>query len=309
MEAVSRLKATEIQRIAVPTVGGFHPFLEAKRSEILEVPRRTFKYGETERHKLDVYYPIGLDANYTAPVLVFIYGGGFNSGERTFPEPFDLGYACLGAYFARQGFVTVIPDYRLVPHVKFPGPAEDVRDAIEWIVNNPNNLMIPNSPIPNADLLFVMGHSAGAAHVATMLLLPEILASTDLNSRISGVILNGGGYHFRSLTSDHPSAPIIAQYWGSLEESHQNDVWALLERAPSLTIDELPKILLVEAEREPDWLKAVGKDFKDALEARTGLRIRKIIAAGHNHISPNWALSTGQGEEWAENVVEWMKSE
>ncbi|KAJ3898005.1 hypothetical protein F5879DRAFT_981769 [Lentinula edodes] len=37
-------------------------------------------------------------------------------------------------------------------------------------------------------------------------------------------------------------------------------------------------------------------------------KVPKIIAAGHNHISITFALMSGQGERWAEEVVDWMKA-
>ena len=37
---------------------------------------------------------------------------------------------------SKRRILTVIPDYRLYPHVTFPGPVEDVRDAIAWFLVN-----------------------------------------------------------------------------------------------------------------------------------------------------------------------------
>ena len=38
-----------------------------------------------------------------------------------------------------------------------------------------------------------------------------------------------------------------------------------------------------------------------------GRKVRYDIMKGHNHISPNCALMTGEGEEWAESVAVWAK--
>jgi acetyl esterase/lipase len=63
------------------------------------------------------------------PILIFLYGGGLTGGERT-PSaaaiPDSLVYANLGAFFASQGFVTLIPDYRRVEDTK----AGTVEDAV-----------------------------------------------------------------------------------------------------------------------------------------------------------------------------------
>jgi acetyl esterase/lipase len=67
-------------------------------------------YGEGPRRRLDIYAPA---APGPRPVIIFFYGGSWNSGRRQ-------DYAFAGAAFAARGFVTVIPDYRLVPETRFP---------------------------------------------------------------------------------------------------------------------------------------------------------------------------------------------
>lgn len=308
-------------------MAAFVPLLEAKRTHLWKIPRKTFKYGETERHKvctldmaiptcptlnkliqLDIYYPLEPPANGKTPILFFIYGGGFNSGDRRLPDPFSLGYACLGAYFAQRGFLTVIPDYRLIPNVQYPAPAEDVRDAMVWVIQNSPKLTSRGVPNPDTNSLFLMGHSAGAVHAATTVFHPELLMSTTLEPRLKGIILNAGGYHFHpvGLKMSKETEDLCNKYWGSVEATKTKDPLALFQAASEEKLASLPEVLLVEAEREPPWMAKVGEDFWKALEARYGREVKKIFGKGHNHISPNWALSTGQGEEWAEEVVEWM---
>ena len=63
-------------------------------------------YADGPRHKLDIYGPEQRGA--PAPVVFFIYGGGWNRGERS-------DYQFVGRALASRGFITVIADYRLVP--------------------------------------------------------------------------------------------------------------------------------------------------------------------------------------------------
>ena len=81
-------------------------------------------YGPDERHRLDVYVPE--QGAKKAQVMVFLYGGGWNSGDRS-------DYAFVGRAFAAQGFVTVVPDYRLVPQVRFPAFVEDGALVLRWV--------------------------------------------------------------------------------------------------------------------------------------------------------------------------------
>lgn len=65
-------------------------------------------YGPGVRHKLNIWVPTGTKQTDRLPVVVFLYGGGWYSGARD-----DYGFA--GRAFAKQGFIVVIPDYRIVP--------------------------------------------------------------------------------------------------------------------------------------------------------------------------------------------------
>ena len=80
-------------------------------------------FGNHPRQKLDVYAPENAK---NAPVVVFFYGGSWNSGER-------VDYGFLGTALAAQGFITVLPDYRLVPDVRFPAFVEDGAAATAWV--------------------------------------------------------------------------------------------------------------------------------------------------------------------------------
>lgn len=308
MEKIAELKTREIPETVDATIGAFLPLLEQKRAEIQEIPRKTFKYGPTDRHQLDVYYPIAPSGSEKTQVLVWIYGGGFTTGDRQFPPPADLIYACVGAYYARRGFVVVIPDYRLLHDAVFPGAAEDVRDAVLWTIRNPAHLTTPNTPNPDTKGIHLMGHSAGAVNAFSALVLPETAESAILRASIASVILCAGAHHCDSLAPSDPLQDVISQLWGGAEGIKEKAPMGLLRNASDTTVAGLPRTALVIAERDPDWLLAADEDFTKALEGRTGKKPKKIVAQGHNHISPNIALGTGQGEAWAEEVIAWIKA-
>ena len=93
------------------------------------VPRRSFDrttgipYGAHGRAKLDVYRPV--DAGRDLPTVVFFYGGNWKSGSRD-------DYLFVGEALASRGIVTVIPDYRLYPEVRFPEFLDDCAEAVRW---------------------------------------------------------------------------------------------------------------------------------------------------------------------------------
>jgi len=299
------MQDTEVQKILFPTMAAFAPLLESKREEIAQ-GRKSFKDGATDRHQLDVYYPQTTGSVKKHPVLIYVYGGGFISGERRLPAPVDLGYGNLGLYFAKRGFVTIIPDYRLTPGTTFPGPVHDVRDALSWAVAHPTDL----GPDADVDSVFVLGHSAGGVHTLTMLLHPPVFESTPaLLARVKGAAVACVPYHFEPAGIEVDLREPANMYYGSREVAKAHDPLGLLRAAPEAVLRSLPPLALIRCERDQDWYQVVAKDF-DAVVTEKGLvpPPAQIFAEGHNHISFTWALETGQGERWAEEVVAWMRS-
>ena len=76
-------------------------------------------YGPEDRQRFDLYAPtVGTNL----PVVVFFYGGGWDSGAK------DL-YGWAAQALAARGFVVALPDYRLSPDVHFPAFIEDAAMA------------------------------------------------------------------------------------------------------------------------------------------------------------------------------------
>lgn len=143
---------------------------------------RNIAYGEDERQKLDVY-PAGPGAG-AAPVVVFIYGGGWDSGRRQ-------DYSFAGRALAAQGYLTIVPDYRLVPGVRFPAFLEDCARALAWAQANAARLGGDPSRI------YLIGHSAGAYNAAMIALDTRyLLAAGGDPSTIRGVVGLAGPYDF-----------------------------------------------------------------------------------------------------------------
>jgi acetyl esterase/lipase len=143
--------------------------------------RRTadLSYGEDARQRLDVYAPKHPDHR---PVIIFFYGGTWSTGKKS-------EYAFVGAALAERGYVTVIPDYRLYPEVRFPGFVEDGARAVAWVQQHARDFG------GDPDRLVIMGHSAGA-HIAALLALnPSYLAAAGVRPHsVAGFIGLSGPY-------------------------------------------------------------------------------------------------------------------
>ena len=117
-------------------------------------------YGADPRQTLDVYAPAAGGAG--RPVLVFFYGGSWASGAKG-------DYAFAGRSLAADGFVTVVPDYRLVPQVRFPGFVEDGAAAAAYARAHAHEWG------GDPDRVVLAGHSAGAYIAAMLALEPAFL--------------------------------------------------------------------------------------------------------------------------------------
>lgn len=69
----------------------------------------------------------------------------------------------VGFYFAQRGFVTVLANHRLVPHVVYPGGADDMQLAREWIFENIAKQKYGRG---SPEKVILLGHSSGGAHIA-----------------------------------------------------------------------------------------------------------------------------------------------
>jgi acetyl esterase/lipase len=140
------------------------------------------RYGEEARQTLDVYAPADLAA--PAPVLVFFYGGSWRNGDKN-------DYEFLGHALAAQGFVTVMPNYRLVPTVRFPDFLEDCAAAVAWTASNVAAL----GGDPNR--MVFAGHSAGAYNAVMIVLNGAYLDAAGVDrSAVRGAVGLAGPYDF-----------------------------------------------------------------------------------------------------------------
>jgi acetyl esterase/lipase len=138
-------------------------------------------YGGGPRHKLDVYAPEQRGA--LAPVVFFIYGGGWSRGEK-------YEYQFVGQALASRGFVVVIADYRLYPDVAYPDFLYDCASALSWVQTN----IASYGGDPNR--LFLAGHSAGAYNAVMLGLDPSFLSEFDVTMPILGVAALSGPFDF-----------------------------------------------------------------------------------------------------------------
>ena len=121
------------------------------------------------------------------PVLIFVHGGGWNTGNKDLTVGGADVYGNIGRFFASHGIGVAIINYRLLPQVSWRDQIDDVADATAWVASHIADY--GGSP----SRLFLSGHSAGTQLAARIALDPAPLEKRGLSPRIlCGVIAVSG---------------------------------------------------------------------------------------------------------------------
>ena len=157
--------------------------------------RRGIVFDAAHKLALDVYTPD--DARH-APVVVFFYGGAWQTGSRR-------EYRFVGSALAAKGVVVVIPDYRKYPEVKFEGFMGDATNAVGWTRTHVSGYG------GDPRTLFLMGYSAGAQMSALLATDASWLARVGLTPRDLAGFIGLAGVYFFPRTNDSDMVGIFGE--------------------------------------------------------------------------------------------------
>ncbi|RIY02183.1 alpha/beta hydrolase [Aureimonas flava] len=145
-----------------------------------------------ERGTFDLYVPDTATAS--TPIVVFFYGGSWDSGFKAI-------YPFVGQSLASAGYIVAIPDYRVYPDVRFPAFVEDGARAVSAIERLARRGGAGVEP--GRHPLFLMGHSAGAQIAALLAFDARYLAAAEAPDRaIAGFVGLSGPYDFLPLKEE-----------------------------------------------------------------------------------------------------------
>lgn len=271
---ISAAGATIDPRAAASLYDGLH---EREPYADVEVTR-DLRYGPDPRHLANLFV-VPRESLKARPVLVFLHGGGYVAGERRV-RPDSPFHDNVGLWAARRGFVAVVATYRLAPAATWPSVQEDIVRMLSWA----GDLAKSHGGDPEA--LFLMGHSAGASHIAGYLGHPEFRARGPV---VRGAILmsptSGPTRDDQALDDETPFLGHERQYFGD-----DQTLYAHQDSLAGLTTGPV-ELLVVGPRFDPPFFVRRLERLREAFE-RAGRKDRFVGLDAHNHMSQLFALNT-----------------
>jgi triacylglycerol lipase len=233
---------------------------------------RDVAYGKNERHLLDVFRAAKA-ADKPLPVLIFVHGGAFVAGNRR-AGPGSPFYDNVMLWAIRNGMVGVNMTYRLAPKDPWPAGPQDIGQAVRWVHDN----IAQSGGDPTR--IFLLGHSAGASHVAAYVAKPEF--HQVKGSGLAGAMLLSGGAY--AVTPE-----LVAQlstysaYFGTDPEKYA-------QRSSLDGLMSTPVPLWVgTAELDPPPFKAQGESLRQSLR-KAGKKFSSAEFSAHSHLSQAYSI-------------------
>lgn len=225
---------------------------------------------------LDLYMPI----TGQWPVIVFVHGGGWDSGDKDFRAGGADVYANVGRYYAARGIAVAVINYRLQPRVTWSQQVDDVRTAVSWV----RSRAFAYGGLP--ERIFLMGHSAGT-HLASVV---ALTASPEMQAAIRGVIaVSGAGLDLADEKTYQLGAD-RAYYAARFRNGDSSDEWQRRASPVRLVSPQAPPFLILYATGETKALQHQSQLLHAALE-KNGVASRLVPVPGESHTRIVLALS------------------
>lgn len=227
---------------------------------------RDVVYGRHQGSGLlaDIAHPV---AGSDLPVIMYVHGGRWRAGERTYPDGLQV------ADWAGRGFFAMTISYRLVEATPAPFAYQDLQTAIRWVHAHADQYGIDTNRI------YLIGNSAGGHMVSLAATLgegpyPRTGGWEDARSDVRAVISAAGAYDLNTLS------------WGNLWTPVQGDsIEARRLASPIHHIGPDTKPILIvhsDDDRSVPIQQAVDMD---AALTRAGVRHRFVHATDWGHMS------------------------
>ncbi len=235
-----------------------------------DVAYRTLAGTPQDLLSLDVYDPVLPAGCEPAPVVVWVHGGGWHTGDKAnnmFAKVVSL---------ATEGYAVVSVNYRLSPAVSYPTHNGDVAAAVAWVHSHAAAHGIDPTRIS------LVGHSAGAGIVASLAADERYLQGVGLapGDLACVVALDTEAY---DVAAQAATSPLYQQAFGT---------------DPAVWVDASPLTHVADAVDHPDTMVVtrgtaarirLSQRYHDAVAA-TGARTVLVNATPLTHEGVNDAV-------------------
>ena len=255
--------------------------------ELRDLPYYEGPDADLQKHKLDLYLPEGASK---APVLMWIHGGAWKSGDRAL-------YAEIGRRFAEEGVAFAAISYRLSPKVQHPAHIEDCARAFAWLHAH----VAEHGGDP--DRLFVSGQSAGGHLSALLALDPRWLRARGVpDDALKGTIPMSGVYSIPALPAD--ARGLMSMFPGAFG----SDPAACRDASPLTHVAGLSAPMLVITETEDAAFLRGGMQLLRAAGIRADVKDLRFIDAEHrNHFSIVIGLARKSGDPQRSAMLDFVR--
>jgi acetyl esterase len=237
--------------------------------------RRNVRYGGDSRQEYDLFLP-KLPGRDRAAVL-FVHGGAFTEGSR---NRTDQIYANVLYFLARRRVVGINIGYRLAPQACYPEASHDIGAVVKTIRDGAAKIGVDPARI------FLMGHSAGAAHVASYAY--EKRLQPESGHGLAGLIVVSGRVRADN-RAENPNAGRVEMYY----QTNRPDELNRLSPLNHVAADSIPT-LVAWGEYENPLLDVHCAELVHRLSQAKGRSPPTVWLRGHNHTSTIAHLNTAE---------------
>lgn len=231
------------------------------------------------KQRLDLFLP----GSKGWPVMVFVHGGSWDSGDKALRFGGQDVYGNIGRFYAAHGIGVAVISYRLQPGASWREQVADVADATAWVKNN------VGSYGGNPSRIYLAGHSAGG-HLASYVALNGGVAAQHGVPRIAGVICVSGAGLDMADEETYRLGNRVSYYREKFAEGGANPDWQRDASPATFASAGAPPFLILYAGGESASLIRQGAHFSEVLSAK-GVRNRVVVVPGESHARMVLALS------------------
>jgi acetyl esterase/lipase len=269
---LARAASTEIvYRVGLPFL-----YRSARLPEdriIRDLPYRDDRAACPHKHRLDLFRPTGEGW----PLLIFVHGGNWDSGDRGLRVAgYDI-YSNIGRYFAGRGFGTAVLSYRLQPDVDWTEQVDDVLQATAWLHQNIEQYG------GDPKRIVLAGHSAGAQLAAWVAFDSERRRGAGIDEALRGLVsISAAGLDLEDQETYNLGGD-LPYYERRFRNGHDGETWKQKGSVLRLVGTHVPPTLILYAGGDYRPMKRQAALLAERLENHD-VPSKTVIVPGQNHV-------------------------